>query len=104
MTRKNNDDGMKDDLPKGEALVYQTEDGRIKLDVRLVDETVWLTQQLIPELFQTTVPNISMHIRNIYEDGKLNPEATVKKFLTVQRKKQKERSIGNIEIHEPNNE
>ncbi|NLV32888.1 MAG: virulence RhuM family protein [Acidobacteria bacterium] len=76
---------MKDDLPKGEILVYQTEDGRIKLDVRLEDETVWLTQQLIAELFQTTVPNISMHIRNIYGEGELAPEATVKKFLTVRR-------------------
>jgi hypothetical protein len=85
MTRKKKDAGMNDDLPKGEVLVYQTEDGRIKLDVRLEDETVWLTQQLIAELFQTTVPNISMHIRNIYEERELAPEATVKKFLTVRR-------------------
>ena len=85
MTRKKLTADMKDDLPKGEILVYQTEDGRIKLDVRLEDETVWLTQQLIAELFQTTVPNISMHIRNIYGEGELAPEATVKKFLTVRR-------------------
>ena len=64
-------------------LVYQTDDGKIKLDVRLEDETVWLTQQLIAEFFQTTVPNISMHIRNIFEEGELTPEATIKKFLTV---------------------
>ena len=69
--------------PRGEVLVYQTDDGKIKLDVRLEDETVWLTQQLIAELFQTTVPNISMHIRNIFEEGELTPEATIKKFLTV---------------------
>lgn len=85
MTKKESDAGMKDELPKGEILVYQTEDGRIKLDVRLEDETVWLTQQLIAELFQTTVPNISMHMRNIYEEGELTPAATVKKFLTVRR-------------------
>ncbi len=85
MTRKKKDADMNDDLPKGEVLVYQTEDGRIRLDVRLEDETVWLTQQLIAELFQTTVPNISMHIRNIYEERELTPEATVKKFLTVRR-------------------
>jgi hypothetical protein len=65
MTRKENDTDMNDELSKSEVLVYQTEDGKIKLDVRLEDETVWLTQQLIAELFQTTVPNISMHIRNI---------------------------------------
>jgi len=52
---------------------------------RLQDETVWLTQQLIAELFQTTVPNISMHIRNIFAEGELTPEATIKKFLTVRR-------------------
>lgn len=74
-----------DEPQKGEVVVYQTEDGKVKLDVRLQDETVWLTQQLIAELFQTTVPNISMHIRNIYEEGELTPEATIKKFLTVRR-------------------
>jgi hypothetical protein len=74
-----------DELRKGEVVLYQTEDGRVKLEVRLQDETVWLTQQLIAELFQTTVPNISMHIRNIYEEGELAPEVTIKKFLTVRR-------------------
>ncbi len=70
---------------KGELLVYRAGDGQVKLEVRLQDETVWLTQQMMAELFQTTVPNISMHIRNIYEEGELSPEATVKKFLTVRR-------------------
>lgn len=64
-------------------LVYEPEDGRIKIEVRLADETVCLPQQLIAELFQATIPNISMHIRNIYDEGELQPEATVKKFLTV---------------------
>jgi hypothetical protein len=85
MSKKKPNAHMQGELPKGEVLVYQTEDGKVKLDVRLQDETVWLTQQLIAELFQTTVPNISMHIRNIYEEGELSPEATVKKFLTVRR-------------------
>ena len=71
--------------PKGAVLVYQTEDGQVKVDVRLEDETVWLTQQMMAELFHTTVPNISMHMRNIYEEDELVPEATVKKFLTVRR-------------------
>ena len=70
--------------PEGEVLVYQTEDGRVKLDVRLVDETVWLTQQLMAELFQTSKQNISYHVQSIYEEGELAPEATVKKYLTVQ--------------------
>ncbi|MEW6595761.1 MAG: virulence RhuM family protein [Thermodesulfobacteriota bacterium] len=75
---------------EGEVLIYQTEDGKLKLDVRLENETVWLTQQLIAELFQTTVPNISMHIRNIFTEGELTPEATVKKFLTVRREGSRE--------------
>ncbi len=68
---------------KGELLVYQTEDGQVKLDVRLEDETVWLTQKMMAELFQTTKQNISQHIQASYEEGELQPEATVKKFLTV---------------------
>jgi hypothetical protein len=75
---------MTDNLPvKSEFLVYQTEDGRIKIDVRLEDETVWLTQQVMADLFQTTQQNISLHIRNIFEEGELNPEATHKKYLSV---------------------
>jgi hypothetical protein len=68
---------------KGQFLVYEAEDGRIRIDVRLADETVWLSQALIAELFQTSVPNINMHIRNVFEEGELQPEATLKKFLTV---------------------
>ena len=68
---------------KGELLVYETDDGRVKLDVRLQDETVWLTQPLLAHLFQTTQQNISRHILNIYEEGELMPEATHKKFLSV---------------------
>jgi hypothetical protein len=55
---------MTDNLPiKNEFLVYQTEDGRIKIDVRLEDETVWLAQQAIAELFQTTPQNITIHLK-----------------------------------------
>lgn len=68
---------------KGELLVYRAEDGQVKLEVRLEDETVWLTQQMMADLFQTTKQNISQHIQNIYDEGELTPEATVKKFLTV---------------------
>ena len=69
----------------GEFLLYQTEDGQVRLDVRLQDETVWLTQPLMAELFQTTQQNISQHIRNIFEEGELTQEATHKKFLSVRR-------------------
>ncbi len=69
-----------------QILIYQTDDGRVKLDDRLEEETVWLTQQLMAELFQSSKQNISHHISSIYEEGELLPEATVKKYLTVQQK------------------
>ncbi len=68
----------------GQFLMYTDEDGTLKLDVRFENESVWLTQQLMVELFQTTKQNISLHIQNIYEEGELLPEATVKEYLTVQ--------------------
>ena len=71
-------------------LVYQAEDGQIKIDVRLEEETVWLTQQQMADLFQTTKQNISLHIQNIYEEGELVPEATVKKYLTVRSEGQRD--------------
>jgi hypothetical protein len=63
--------------------VYQTDDGHLKIDVRLDGETAWLTQAHMAELFQTTVPNVSMHLRNVYAEGELQAAATVKEFLTV---------------------
>jgi len=75
---------MSDEAPsKSQLLIYQSEDGRIKLDVRFDGETVWLTQPMIADLFDTTVPNISMHLRNVFEEGELTEAATVKNFLTV---------------------
>ena len=54
-----------------ELLLYQTEDGQTKIDVRLEEETVWLSQAQMVNLFQTTKQNISLHIKNIYEEGEL---------------------------------
>ncbi len=68
-----------------QIIIYQTEDGKIKLDVRLENETVWLTQKLMAELFQTTPQNITIHLKNIYEEGELSEEATCKDFLQVQK-------------------
>ena len=67
-----------------EILLYQTEDGKSRIQVRMDEETVWLTQALMAELFQTTVANINIHIKNIYENKELLPEATIKDYLTVQ--------------------
>ncbi len=71
-------------LPQqSQFLIYQTEDGRVKIDVRFEDESVWLTQQRMAELFQTSQQNISLHITNSYEEGELQPEATHKEYLSV---------------------
>jgi hypothetical protein len=67
-----------------QILLYQTDDGKTRLEVRLEDETVWLSQKMMVELFQTTKQNISLHIQNILDEGELAPEATVKEYLTVQ--------------------
>lgn len=69
--------------PSGEIVIYRTDDGGDHIRVLLEGETVWLTQAQLVELYQTTKQNISLHIQNIYEDGELLPEATVKKYLTV---------------------
>lgn len=70
---------------EGEVIVYEDDTGKTAVAVHLHGETVWLTQSSIAELFQTSVPNISMHIRNIYDEEELQVDATVKKFLTVRR-------------------
>ena len=75
---------------KGQFLVYESEDGQVKIDVRLEDETVWLTQQLMAELFQSSQQNISHHIQCIYEEGELAQKATVKKYLSVRREGNRE--------------
>ena len=67
-----------------EIVIYQTEDGQTKIEVRLEDETVWLTQAQMAELFQTTKQNVSLHINNAYKEGELESMATVKDYLTVQ--------------------
>jgi hypothetical protein len=69
--------------PGGQFLVYQTQDGKLKLDVRFEGQTVWLTQQHMASLFQTTVPNVSMHIRNLFAEGELPPDSVVKESLTT---------------------
>ena len=68
---------------KGQFLVYQAEDGRMRIDVRLENETAWLTQSQMAELFQTTIPNVSMHIRNVLAEGELQADSVIQEFLTT---------------------
>jgi hypothetical protein len=70
-------------MEKNEIILYQP-DNSIQLEVRLEDETVWLTQAQMILLFDTTKQNVSLHINNIFKERELEREATVKDFLTVQ--------------------
>ena len=64
-------------------ILYTTEDGESQIQLRAKDGTVWLTQRELSELFNATKQNISLHLKNIFEDGELTPKATVKESLTV---------------------
>ena len=71
--------------PRGEILLYQTEDGQTRVECRFADETLWLSQALIAELFRVTVPTVNEHLRNLYEEGELAPEPTIRRFRIVRR-------------------
>ena len=69
--------------PGGEILLYQAEDGRTRIECRFQDETLWLTQAQLAELFQTTPQNITLHLKAIYAEGELAEPATCKAYLQV---------------------
>ncbi len=73
-----------------EILIYSAPDGAVKIDVLLEDETVWLSQEHIVKLFQSSKQNVSHHINNVFEEGELDREATVKKYLTVRKEGSRE--------------
>ena len=77
-------------MKQDQIVIYQTEDGQTQIDVRLENETVWLTQAQMVELFQTTKQNISLHVGNVFKEGELEREATVKEYLTVQKEGKRE--------------
>ncbi len=72
-----------DETPKSEIILYQTEDGRTRIQCRFENETIWLTQALIAELFQVTPQNVTLHLKSIYGDGELDELATCKDYLQV---------------------
>lgn len=74
---------MNEQQPGGEIILYQQDDGSPALKVKLQDETVWLSQQQLAELFQTTRANVTMHLGNVYAEGELDRAATSKDFLQV---------------------
>ena len=66
-----------------EIIIYQTDDGAVKIDVQMADDTVWLTQQQMAELYQTSKSNVSEHIKHIFEEGELQENSVVRKFRTT---------------------
>lgn len=76
-------DRSNDERQASEIILYQTEDGKTRIEVRLAEDTVWLPQAMMAELFQTTKQNISLHIRNISSEGELEEESVVKDSLTT---------------------
>lgn len=77
---------MSTELPQAsesELLLYTSPDGEVQLDIRLQDETLWMTQQMMAELFRTTVPNVNVHIKNILQEGELQQDGTIKEILIV---------------------
>ncbi len=75
---------------KGELIIYQSEDGLTQIDVKLEDENIWLNQEQLVLLFQSSKANVSEHIKNIFDEGELTKEATVRKFRTVQKEGNRE--------------
>ena len=73
----------KSNIVGNEILIYQTEDGKTKIDVKFEDETVWLTQAQLCELYQTSKSNISEHIKHIFEEEELDEKSVVRKFRTT---------------------
>lgn len=78
------------DSPHSEIILYQAEDGRTRIQCRFEDESIWLTQRLIAELFQKNVRTINEHLLNIYEEGEINREATIRKFRIVRQEGHRE--------------
>ena len=72
-------------IENNKIVIYQTEDGQTQIDVRVENETVWLTQAQMAELFEKTPQNITIHIRNAYNEGELDPKSTCKEYLQVQK-------------------
>ena len=79
------------------VVVYRSADNAVQLDVQLAEETVWLTQKQMAQLFDTTPQNITLHIGNVYKEQELTQSATCKKSLIVQIKEKNIKSFGSVE-------
>ena len=82
------DEDLKDEMirsvdEQGEIVIYQSDNGRIHIDVKMEGETIWLTQNQLGELYQTSKSNVSEHIKHIFEEGELEEDSVVRKFRTT---------------------
>ena len=84
--------------PQSSIILYQTEDGRTRIQCRFEAETIWLTQALIAELFQTTPQNVTLHLKEIFAEGELVEAATCKDYLQVRREGSRDvsRKLGKV--------
>ncbi|MEW6653267.1 MAG: virulence protein RhuM/Fic/DOC family protein [Bacteroidota bacterium] len=93
---------VKSDKAKGEIILYQAPDGNLAIDVKLEEETVWLTQVQMARLFEQTKQTVSEHVNNIYKEGEIERDSTVRKYLTVQtegkRSISREREYYNLDV------
>lgn len=92
-------DMKKQNFGKGEIVIYKTSKNEVVLDVQMRDETVWLTQKQMAALFSKGVPTINEHIKNIYNDGELKKESTIRKFRVVYIKRVKDNPTSSILEH-----
>ena len=76
--------------PAGEFILYTTEDGKSRVECRFENETIWLSQALMAELFETTPQNITLHLKALYEDEEINEAATCKDYLQVRQEGSRE--------------
>ncbi len=72
--------------PSGQVLLYRSSDGTTRIEVRLEGDTVWLPQRLIADLFQVSVPTVNEHLKSIYDEHEIDPQATIRNFRIVQTK------------------
>jgi len=87
-------------IRQSDFFLHESSDGYIRVEVRLENDNVWLTQAGMADLYQTSKQNVSLHLQNIFREGELNPEATVKKYLTVQKEgnRQVKRSVDHYSL------
>lgn len=88
------------DKPSGQIILFQSDDGQTKIQVRFEGTNAWLTQAAIAELFQTTPQNITLHLKGIYEEGELTEQATCKDYLQVRQegKRKVSRNLKNYNL------